>query len=373
MKLTYLSLVRLPTKNAHGLQIMKMCESFSQAGLDVELLIPQRFNQVKDNPFSFYGVRENFKIKRILAIDLYPVTFLPEKVSATILSFSFFISARIYLWFRPTNLVYTREIFWSLFSTKFIFEAHNFPRKTGPFYHWLFGRMRLFVVLNSYLKDNFIQNGVATDKILISPDAVDKNFFSAVGNRQQVRQDLDLPLDKKIVLYSGNFYDWKGVDTLAYAIKLLPAEVFFVLLGATKESDLERIKGIVSACQNVRVLSYVPHREVPGYISAADILVLPNSAKEDISSFFTSPLKLFEYMASGRAIVSSDLPSLREILNESNCVFFEPDNVTSLAMVINSLLNNPALAQTLATQALVDSKKYTWENRAKSILNFIGR
>ena len=368
MKLIYLSQLRLPTKNAHGLQIMKMCESFAAARAEVVLLVPRRFNLVRDDPFSFYGVKRLFKIIKVPSVDLYFLRFIPEKISAFLLLGTFFVSAKLYLWFQRFDYVYTREIFFGLVAKNFIFEAHNFPSRVGRLYRFIFGRVRYFVVLNNYLRDNFLRQDVPADKIIVSPDAVDRNFLQDVPAKEGARQILGLPADKKIVLYSGNFFSWKGVDTLALAVSLLPRDLFFVFVGGTKNEDLKRIKSIVGDKDNALIMGYRPNKEVPAYLSAADVLVLPNSAKQDISSLYTSPLKLFEYMASGRPIVASDLPSLREILNEANCVFFTPDDPQSLALAIAKVATNPALATSIANQALSEIGKFTWDARARNIM-----
>jgi glycosyltransferase involved in cell wall biosynthesis len=110
---------------------------------------------------------------------------------------------------------------------------------------------------------------------------------------------------------------------------------------------------------------------MPIFQKSADILVIPNSGKEDISRLYTSPMKLFEYMASGVPVVASDLPSIREILSENNSVLFIPDDANSLADAIKKILGNPALADKISKQALSDVQKYTWNNRAKEIISFI--
>ena len=367
MKIIYLSELRLPTKNAHGFQIMNMCSALAGRGEEVVLLVPWRHNLLKAEPFDFYQLPRTFRIKKLPAIDLYPFRFIPEKLSSLLHIFSFLVVARLYLLFIAYDVLYTRESFIGLFFKNFCLEVHMPEQKK----RWGF-RPEKFVVLNNYIKEVLVAGGAKAKNILIAPDAVDLAVFP-MRTKEVARQhlgwnDQTLP----VVLYCGNFKAWKGVDIVADAIKLLP-EALIVMIGATKEMDLNRIQNKVIDLPNVLVEGFKPHEEIPWYLAAADILLLPNTAHDDNSKFYTSPLKLFEYMASGRAIVVSDLPSLREILNESNCAFFEADNPASLAVAIKKILADHGLAEVLATQALADVQKYTWENRAKSILNFIGR
>ena len=119
---------------------------------------------------------------------------------------------------------------------------------------------------------------------------------------------------------------------------------------------------------------YRPPSEIPLWLKAADVLVLPNSAKKDISKFYTSPMKLFEYMASKRPIVASNLPSLREILNKENAILLvEPDNPEALAQGIKQAMEDRNLVQTITQNAYDDVQNYTWEKRAEKILKFICR
>ena len=121
----------------------------------------------------------------------------------------------------------------------------------------------------------------------------------------------------------------------------------------------------------VTFLGFHPYRELADNQSAADVLVLPNSGKTDISAKYTSPLKLFTYMASGKPIIASDLPSLREVLSERNAFLVKPDDPDALAAGIRYALEHPDEAAKRAAQALEDVKRYTWESRAKHILEFI--
>ena len=108
-------------------------------------------------------------------------------------------------------------------------------------------------------------------------------------------------------------------------------------------------------------------------MKAADVLVLPNSGKDTVSRLYTSPMKLAEYMASGTPIVASDLPSLREALDESNSVLCAPDDPSALAGALMKLLSDAELSRKVSAKALSDVKGRTWEKRAQAIAGLIDR
>ena len=365
MKLVYLSELRLPTKNAHGFQIMNMCAAFAGEGVEVLLLVPWRKNLLKEEPFDFYGVKRNFAIKKLPAIDLYPFRFIQERISAFLHLFSFLIVARIYLFFKSFDVLYTREKHVALLFPHFIYEVHM-PEQMSI--RW--SKPKKIVVLTNYIKDKLKRSGIREKDILVAPDAVSLALFKGMS-KEEARKCLGLPLSKPIVLYWGNFKKWKGVDTLAEAVPFLES-MLVVMVGGTKESDIARIREKVKGYKNAVVEGFKFQKELPWYLAAADVLVLPNSAKDENSRLYTSPLKLFEYMAAERPIVASDLPSLREVLNNGNAIFFEPDSAKSLSAAILALLSRPELQGKLARQARVDVEEYTWGKRAKSIINFVG-
>ncbi|MEK7441276.1 MAG: glycosyltransferase family 4 protein, partial [Chloroflexota bacterium] len=147
-----------------------------------------------------------------------------------------------------------------------------------------------------------------------------------------------------------------------------------LIVGGT-EGDVKRLRSEVSqrGWKNVEVIGYVTPDQIPIYQVAADVVVLPNSAKSEISRLHTSPLKLFEYMASGTPIVASDLPSLREVLhNKENAILVEPDDANVLANGIKLLLNDRVLADRLAATARKEVEALTWAARAESVIHFCG-
>ncbi|MEK7072214.1 MAG: glycosyltransferase, partial [Patescibacteria group bacterium] len=209
------------------------------------------------------------------------------------------------------------------------------------------------------------------DKILVAPDAVDLDqFLDIKESKEELRQKLNLPINKNIIVYTGHLYKWKGVQTLAEASSFLTDHELVVIIGGT-DKDILDFKNKNKDLRNILIIGHLPQYLIPSYLKAADVLVLPNSAKSTISSTYTSPLKLFEYMASQRPIIASDLPSIREILNNGNSVLVEPDNSKKMAENIMLILQNSLLSDKISKQSYNDVQKYSWSKRANSIVNFI--
>ncbi|XOB42195.1 MAG: glycosyltransferase family 4 protein [Candidatus Nealsonbacteria bacterium] len=371
MKLTYIANARIPTEKAHGIQIMKMCESFALHNIEVELVLPKRFNEIKENPFEYYGVRRNFKIKKLPCLDLVPLDKYIGHLGSWIesITFSFFVFP--YLLFKTADIIYTRDkfsLFHILFKKNLFFEAHTFP-KNYFLYSPFLKRLKKIIVITQKLKDFFVEKGINADKILVASDGVDLEKFNIKDTREKCRRKLNLSLDKKIVLYTGHLYKWKGVQVLAEASQFLPEDTEIYFVGGT-DRDIKEFKTRNSKLK-IKVMGHKPYSEIPFWLKAADVLVLPNSAKYDISKHWTSPIKLFEYMSSKRPIMASDLPSIREILNENNAFLVKPDSPEELAKEIKSLLKNPSFSAKISNQAFQDVQDYTWQKRTGKILEFI--
>ncbi|HSG22400.1 MAG TPA: glycosyltransferase family 4 protein, partial [Azonexus sp.] len=140
------------------------------------------------------------------------------------------------------------------------------------------------------------------------------------------------------IVYAGSFYDWKGVDDLVRAAADLPG-CRMTLLGGDA-ADIERLRPLVSSTGAELVfLPRMAPEAVMAYLLEACIAVLPNRA--DGVSRFTSPLKLFEYMGAGCAIVAADLPSIREVLPATLPGWFSPGDSVSLSAVLRAMVQDP--------------------------------
>ncbi|MBW1670300.1 MAG: glycosyltransferase family 4 protein [Deltaproteobacteria bacterium] len=165
--------------------------------------------------------------------------------------------------------------------------------------------------------------------------------------------------------YAGTtYYKWKGIETLFSALNMLH-DLELVMIG---ETDVEIIPEPVR--QRVRLLGHLTNKSVRTELQKARIALLPNSAQSITSRLYTSPLKLLEYMSNGVSVVASDLPSIREIVSEKECVFFTPDSPEDLAKAILTLVNDPGLEATLSMAGWKKAKEYSWDARAEKILTF---
>ncbi|QQG46199.1 MAG: glycosyltransferase [Candidatus Niyogibacteria bacterium] len=388
MRLIYTANIRLPTERAHGFQIMKMCEAFASLEcirilasheandankIEVELVVPRRLNPIKTDPFEYYGIKKSFRVKYLPVLDL--VNFGRFGFWLESLFFSKILS--IYLFFKKTDIIYGRDelplYFLSFFKKNIFWEAHQGRINVAA--RRLLKRVSGIITISEGLKNFYIKNGAEAEKIMVSSDAVDFDSFNISLSKEECRQKLNLPQDKKIVLYSGHLYVWKGADILLEAVREYSTfntqhSTLFVFVGGT-EKDISSFKEKSSNFENVFVAGHRPHSEIPLWLKAADILVLPNSAREEISRSFTSPLKLFEYMASGTPIIAFDSPSIREIVDTNEVLFFKPDDVHDLANKIKYALENYDEMQIKAVLAKEKVRGRTWLERAEKILSFI--
>ena len=211
MKLIYIANARIPTEKAHGIQIMQMCEAFTNAGNEVELVLPQRLNYIKGDPFEYYGVERNFKIKKLPCLDLIPLDRYLGKLSLWIQTISFGFFVLPYLLFKKADIIYTRDKFLlplCLLKKNIVYEAHDFPKNYFLYLPFL-NRLRGMVVITHKLEEFFVKNGIPKNKILVAPDGVDLNIFALDLSKEEARRRLNLPQDKKILGIPADLRPWE--------------------------------------------------------------------------------------------------------------------------------------------------------------------
>lgn len=362
MKIAYIANIRFPTERAHGVQIAKACEALSKAGETVELLVPARATHITTPALEYYDIKQSFRIRTLRVLDVVGW----GKLGFWIESFTFALALVRYIHANPADIVYGRDeaVLWFLHRCgikNIVWESHDgtWNRASRYIAQYSIG----IVVVSRGLQEFYIQKGVSAEKIRAVPNGISLSDFTSVEPKEVARERLGLPHDKHIVLYIGRLDGWKGADTLLLASEILPEDYVVALIGGEKY----QIADLETRYPRVRFLGSRPYRELGNNQAAADVLVVPNTAKNDISVRFTSPLKLIAHMASKRPIVASDLPSIRELVNDSSAVLVQPDNAHALAEGIQRALHESAIAD----QAFAQVQALDWSYRAQSIIDFI--
>lgn len=356
MKLLYIANARMPTDQANGKQIAEMCEALATGGSELTLVIPDRS---RSNPmhgydvYKYYQIESNFKIEHVPVIDTFS-TNLPLALSFQLLNLSFALGCFRFVFDR--RQVFTRSklvgTLLAVCGKHVVFEAHD---SAHP--HILNSisarRFKKVVTISKSIDQSWTRLNAKT---VYLPDGLNRRWLELV-HKVEARERLKLSPKKPLLIYTGTLTPWKGSETLIKASQA-SSKVDFYCIGRVEEATTG----------NLKLISHQPAHVIRLWQAAADILIIPNSAKYKKGRQDTSPLKLFEYMASGRPILASDVPAIREIVDESKVTFFKPDNHIDLIDKVKWILENPKEAEIKAIRAIAEVKKYTWNNRAKKIL-----
>lgn len=372
-KIVYVSNTRLPTEKAHGLALMKLCEAFEEQGREVAVIVPRLWRKGGGSPFAAYGLREDvFSIKTVFTIDLVLFPFFKKIMFLLqMLSFSLAASFFVHQKYRKDSTVvifshdYIPLFFLSFLPLIFFYDIHHFPGNNFM-YRRVMRKAAGFGVQTRWkigeLKKKF---GIPKEKIVYWPNGTDIADFSIALNKNEARKRLGIPPQERVALYTGQLFSWKGVHTFLEAARYLK-EISLYIVGGNSE-DLPQAKEYARTLSDPDSIHFVgsrPHEEIPLWLKAADVLVLPNTGIQKVSLYYTSPMKLFEYMASGRPIVASDIPSIREVLGEEEAFFAEADNPKSFAEAITKSLDNLMLSEEKGKKAALSAQKFSWGARA---------
>ena len=374
--LIYISNARIPSEKANTYQSFCMCEAFANSGFDVEFWHPARrldYSSSKESikrVFLDYDIESNFKLLRIWTIDSTLLQAITQKYwfLCNTLLFSLNVAQKILRKrLNPDlDLIYTRDE-WTYLILNFlkrikllqipvIFEAHRFSTKIHKFMQ----ADDKIVVINNQLKRLYEDK---SKQILVAHDGVSSKWLDAF--RVNIQEE-KTKSERKFVLYTGNLFPWKGVYILANSTFFLNENIEVFLLGGSPECR-KPFEEYIRDKKQIHVLGHQKRRVVQQWLKKADVLILPNSRKYKMSEY-TSPLKLFEYMATGKPIIASRIPSLQEVLKDKqNAILFHPDDPEDLAKKIIWVLNNDCTH--IVKQASIDVSAYTWEKRSIRILN----
>ena len=247
-------------------------------------------------------------------------------------------------------------VFAYMFRIPVFFETHRKPLSLSERRRdYIISKIATgIIVISDYMREHYLPY---KKRILVAHDAVSLQRFTVTTDKNKAREKLGLELGKNICVYTGTVSKLKGLDNV-----FATAKVLFLIVGQVSPEFTD-----VNLPPNVRLLGKKEQRELPLIIQAADVLLLPHPKGE----YSQSPMKLFEYMASGRPIVASNLPSISEILDNKNSVLVEAGDKEALAFGIKKVLENKDFSNAIAKKAYEDVKNHTWESRGTVISEFI--
>jgi len=370
-KIYYIAHCRFPSERAHAIQIAKMVEAMRLEGVDVELVLPKRPNQITQSPEAYYSLKTSLPANYLPILNLYRL----GKLGYFFSGLSFVFSYWLFILGRRRHgeqfSLYTIDmdqfslVGVSFIKAPFIIEVHDAKRKS-----WVFGRMfaraERIVAINNINKREIVKNfNLEETKVIVAPNGIDLELFSKNVSVEAWRREWHISKDRPFVLYVGKCYDWKGLDIFDKALTALP-EVNFGFVGCTK-AEVEALTGRKFDFKNALFFGQRPYSEMPYWMRSADLLLVIGTKKNKYSYLHTSLMKLFEYIATGVPVLAADTPAIKDMISEKEVFFYETDNTQSFVMKVKEILNNPELAKNIYCQAKLISPRFSWQSRVKLI------
>ena len=386
VRITYFADVRFPLERANGIQTMETCQALAARGHHVDLIVRPDTESPARDPFVFYDLppTPTLRIERAIASGPPPARRLGYMAFA--LGRAIGTSRADVLLTRDLGVASLLLRLPRRFRPPLVYESHGYApdvaaalpdmvataspasaqklrrlaRREARVWRCADGYVTITAALRADLEARY---GVRA-RVAVIPDGVRVGRFDGSTRTREARAA------QGVVAYAGHLYSWKGVDVLLAALARIPKARGLIVGGHANEPDLGRLKALAARLgisDRVAFTGLVEPGRVAERLRQADVLALPNPSSA-ISTRFTSPLKLFEYMAAGRPIVASDLPSIREVLHHDvDALLVTPGDPVAMAQAIERLLADPALASRLADAALSIVPAYSWDRRAERL------
>jgi len=365
MHLYYVTNARMPNEKAHGIQIAKMCEAFLEEGVAVTLVIPTR--RTKNQVADFCNLRVAVPTVRLYTPDFFNW----GQAGFFISSLWFFIRAQFFLR-EKEGLVYSVDMDSFSFAflplrTKACFVEIHSAKPVNIFSRYFFRHASGVIATNGEIAKTVSESfRVNEENLITEPNGVDINSRTTVS-RTDARTRLGLPLNHQIVVYVGQFYEWKGLGIIAEAARGIP-EVEFRIVGGSTEA-YKRVTGITDIPNNVYCEGLKPPADIPLWLAAADVLLVLGTRASESSYRFTAPMKVFEYFLAKRSVVASKTPAIQSLVGEHEVFWYEPDHVEDLSSSIQEALvaSDPSKIEGAYERAVAHS----WNARAARIRAFM--
>ncbi len=353
----YIAEIFLPNKSAYSTHVIKMCNELTNKFSSTELIL---FHSMKNITYQklkkdyILTGRKSFKIKNFFSYQKN-INFIKR------LFFGYRVAN--YLKNKKKDFVITRSLI-----TSFFLSLHKIYHKV-EIHNELNGLTKFLLINLNFLNSNYVEKVIfisyelskkfSTNKKLILHDAVDIRNFNKIKIKNKFKN----------VGYVGSFYKGRGIE-LIIQLARKNLNLNFFLIGQVK-----KFKSFSKLTPNVKILKHAPYSEIPTILSKLDIVLMPYQKVVQINSdnlntaSYCSPLKMFDYLASGRIILSSNLPGIKEILkNNYNSIIVNNYSVYNWDKSIKRILTNKTLANKLSINAYNTALNNTWQRRLNKII-----
>ncbi len=366
MKIFYITQVGIPSTAAQSVGAMCLCDAYANLGHETILITKNKFWErppkgYNGDIYDFYGVSHKVKVVKLL-VPPRQTSWFQRRALNCLKGGNSFISTRS-IKLAAIAVTSKHHVLLDRHTVITDEDAENLKQWIDSV-HFIG-----MVVITESLRQHYIEKIPAlSNKIVVAPNGVRYPAYAAARSKEVVTNS------GFVAGYLGSFYQGKGAEIVIELAKLCP-DVSFNIYGGS-EGKLKSSFNIGQLPGNLTVGGFVPQADVPQIMASFDIALLPNqekvivaNGKEDMGNW-TSPIKLFEYMASGCAIIASDLPVIREILvDQSNALLVPPANYDAWRDAIKLLQSEPAIRKRLGKQAQKEAKeKYSWQAKAERII-----
>lgn len=386
MRILYIYLTDVRKSWANIIQTLQTCEALSKVH-EVNFFHPFLRKTALNKRLNFFHIEKNFHITRIFAFGPLQNRYL-DFTNRII----FFLQMLFYLHFSKYDLIYTRDFSFLAFlskipkflrpKNKIFYEPHKVYYTASDKVNDLkleVESLKLadrIIAISNGIKHDLIQLGFDGNKISVIPNGVRTDRFCINFDRDHFRQNNNISKDEVAIIYAGSWEEWKGIDVLikAYARALKKVDnCKLILVGGGKKEIVQTgqlIESLHIDRQRIILVGFISQIDVVKYLKISDIGVIPN-IRTITGSRYTSPLKIFEYMAAGLPIVASDLPSIREILTDKEAAFFEPEDEHDLADKLINLISDKTKRERMGFLTGQKVNEFTDKQRCKRLTEII--
>ena len=368
MKICYLSNNAIPSPVASTIQIVKMCEAFSELNNKV-ILITTNVLKTKISLNEYYNIKYKFSFIRMKKFNVFPL-------GLNYYLFSIF-SILESLKYKP-EIYITRNFFTCfllvMLRKNIIMELHHDLNTESRIVRFLVKKFKFLnskylkkiIAITNGVKEEYIKKNLINEKkIIVLPSGSSiKKIFKFSNNKDFFR-----------IGYFGSLYKSRGLDLIKSLAKIDKENQYYLYGDFSKMNNFK----YKNSTKNLHLQDYIPYKDIPNSLDKMDILLMPYVSSITVAgnvgdiTKFTSPLKLFDYLSVGKIIICSDFQVLKEaIKDKENAIFVKNyKNIFSWKNEIHKLKNQPQKQFIMSKNNYQLSQKYSLKERAKKILKVV--